>query len=85
MSRFLDVTSNKWYYNEIVEASNIILEDGEPLIVGIPYNVFMEGKPYIYQEFKATAGQKEFMLNKAITPSSDNPLFVYINGVQTVY
>jgi len=85
MSRFLDVTSDKWYYNEIVEASNIILEDGDPLIVGIPYNVFQEGKPYIYQEFKATAGQKEFLLNKAITPSNDNPLFVYVNGVQTVY
>ncbi|GEM_PF-3344452 len=85
MSRFLDVTSNKWYYNEIVEASNIILEDGEPLIVGIPYNVFEPTKPYIYQEFKATAGQKEFTLNKAITPTNDNPLFVYINGVQTVY
>lgn len=85
MSRFLDVTSNRWYYNEIVEASNIILEDGKPLIEGIPYNVFESGKPFIYKEFKATAGQKEFVLDKAITPTSDNPLFVYINGVQTVY
>ena len=85
MSRFLDVTSNKWYYNEIVEASNILLEDGKPLIEGIPYNVFEEGKPYIYREFKATAGQKEFTLNKEVTPSNDSPLFVYIDGVQTVY
>ena len=85
MSRFLDVTSNKWYYNEIVEASNILLEDGKPLIEGIPYNVFESEKPYVYQEFKATAGQTEFTLNKAITPSPDNPLFVYVGGVQTVY
>ena len=77
MSRFLDVTSNKWYYNEMVEASNIMLEDGEPLIKGIPYNTFEEGKPYIYKEFKATAGQKEFVLDKAITPTNNNPLFVY--------
>lgn len=69
----------------MVEASNIMLEDGEPLIKGIPYNTFEEGKPYIYKEFKATAGQKEFVLDKAITPTNNNPLFVYINGVQTVY
>jgi len=85
MSRFLDVIPSKWYYNEIVEASNILLEDGRLLIVGIPYNVFEPGKPYIYQEFKATAGQKEFVLDKAITPTNDNPLFVYVGGVQTVY
>lgn len=85
MSNFIDVTPNKWYYNEIIEASGIILEDEKPLIEGIPYNVFEEGKPYIYKEFRATAGQKEFTLDKEITPSNDNPLFVYINGVQTVY
>lgn len=85
MTRFLDVTLNKWYYNEIMEAANIILEDGKPLIEGIPYNIFEENKPYIYQEFKATAGQTEFILDKAITPTADNPLFVYVDGVQSVY
>lgn len=85
VNNFIDVTPNKWYYNEIMEAANIMMEDGKPLIVGIPYNVFEAGKPYVYKEFKATAGQKEFTINKTIKPSNDNPLFVYINGVQTVY
>lgn len=85
MSKFIDVTPDKWYYNEIVEASNIILEDGEPLIRGIPYNVFQDGKPYIYKEFKAVAGQKEFELDEVVIPTADNPLYVYVNGVQTVY
>ena len=85
MGKFIDVTPDKWYYNEIVEASDTTLEDDEPLIVGIPYNIFEDGKPFVYKEFKASAGQKEFLLNEKVVPSKDNPLFIYINGVQTVY
>lgn len=85
MSRWIDILPNKWYYNEMVEAGNIYLEDGDPLIEGIPYNVFEPEAPYIYKEIKALANQDTFILDKAISPSKDNPLYIYIDGVQTVY
>lgn len=85
MSKWIDVTPEKWYYNEMVEASNIYLEDGEPLITGIPYNVFEDGSPYIYREIKATGGQTSFQLDVKVVPTNDNPLYVYIDGIQTVY
>lgn len=85
MSRWIDVTPSKWFYNEMVEAGNIYMADGAPFIESIPYNVFEPEAPYIYEEIKATKNQKIFTLSKAVTPSANNPLFVYIDGVQTVY
>ena len=85
MSRWIDILPSSWYYNEMVEAGDIYLEDGEPFLVGMPYNVFETGAPYIYTEMKSLANQQEFILNKVVIPSGDNPLYVYINGVQTVY
>lgn len=49
------------------------------------YNTFEPGKPYLYEEIKAVANQTTFTLSKSITPSEDNPLYVFIDGVQTIY
>ncbi len=85
MGRWIDVKESDWYYAEIEEASRIVLEDGQPFIIGIPYNAFEPGAPYFYEEHTAIKGQVVFTLSKKITPSNDSPLFVYVDGVQTLY
>lgn len=85
MGRWIDNLPNKWYYNEMVEAGDIYLEDGEPFVAGMPYNVFEPNAPFIYVEVKALAGQHTFTIDKVIEPSSNNPLYVYVNSIQTVY
>lgn len=82
---WVDVSPSEWYYNEVMEASNYLLEDGQPLVAGIPYAVFEDGKPYIYEEHKATPGKKVYTISKKITPTSANPLYVFIDGIQTMY
>lgn len=85
MSLWIDVKEHDWFYNEVMEASSIVLEDGRPLIEGIGYRLFKDGAPYIYEEHVAQTGQTEFTLEKKIVPTGSNPLYVYIDGVQTMY
>jgi len=85
MGRWIDVKESAWYFAEIEEASRIILEDGQPFVVGIPYNAFEPDAPYLYEEHTAQKGQVVFTLSKKIIPTNANPLYVYIDGVQTVY
>lgn len=82
---WVDVKPTDWFYNEIMEASRIKLEDGSPFIQGIPYGVFKNGSPYIYEEHIGVTGKKKFLLSTYVNPTVDNPLNVYIDGVQTVY
>lgn len=82
---WVDVQPSNWFYNEIMEASRIELEDGNPFIAGIPYNTYITGAPYIMEEFIAGSAQTEFTLSSATTPTPANPLYVYIDGVQSMY
>ncbi|WKL02743.1 hypothetical protein Q0F98_02245 [Paenibacillus amylolyticus] len=63
----------------------MVLEDGEVFVAGINYNKFEEGKPFVYEEIKGKAGQTSFSLPVLIKPTDDNPLYVFIDGVQTIY
>ncbi|SNS21851.1 hypothetical protein SAMN05446037_100675 [Anaerovirgula multivorans] len=81
---WLDVQPGDWFFKDVTEASNIQDEDGGFLIASIPYNAFEGGSPYLYTEI-TSQGQSVFTLDVSIVPTSDNPLFVYIDGVQTVY
>lgn len=85
MVSFIDVKSGYWAYDDIMEAANTFLEDGQPLIGTIPFQAFEKDKGYIYEEIKATKNQVKFTLGKLITPTNDNPLFVYVDGVQYGY
>ncbi|MFF2480274.1 hypothetical protein [Paenibacillus sp. NPDC058071] len=86
MTRWVDVNEDDWFFNEVTEASNIILEDGEPFVSSIVYNVFKANAPYIYEEQKVgSTGKKTFTLQKKAAPTNDNPLLVYIDGIRTVY
>lgn len=85
VSHWIDVNAGDWYYNDIAEASAVKLEDGEPWITGIPYNDFWSDAPFLYQEFKGDGSTKVFTLSKKIIPTKANPLFVYVDGAQTVY
>ncbi|NGQ95318.1 hypothetical protein G3578_09140 [Brevibacillus sp. SYP-B805] len=80
--RWVDIHAGQWFYNEIMEATNYYLEDGEPLVAGMTYDKF--DSPRIYEEFQA-AGQATFTLPEAVTPTGDNPLYVFIDGVKTIY
>lgn len=82
---WIDVRETDWFYDEVMEASRIYLEDGQPFVQGIPYNVFKDGSPYLYEEFVAVKGQTVFELSTKIVPTAENPLFVFVDGVQTVY
>jgi hypothetical protein len=83
--RFNDVSPGHWAYDDIMEACNTLLEDGEPLMKPLFYQAFEPNKPYIYQEVKAGKNQLTYILNRKIQPSNDNPLHVFVNGVQWAY
>lgn len=85
MNRWVDVTERDWFFTEVTEASSIVLEDGEPLVSSLMYNRFMSDAPYLYQETIGVEGQKVFTLTHKITPTAANPLYVFVEGVQTVY
>ncbi|MCR8843930.1 hypothetical protein NQ117_09540 [Paenibacillus sp. SC116] len=85
MYRWVDVSEGDWFYHEVVEASNTLLEDGQPLVGGIPYSSFMADAPYLYDEQTAPANQKMYTLDKKVVPTKANPLLIYIDGVQTTY
>ncbi|MED2002417.1 hypothetical protein P4V86_03465 [Brevibacillus laterosporus] len=85
MRKWVDVNEGDWFYNDIMEATNLYLEDGEPLVAGINYNQFAEGKPFLFEEIKAVKDQKVFKLSVKIEPTDGNPLYVFIDGVQTIY
>jgi hypothetical protein len=85
MIRWVDVNEGDWFFSEIMEASSILLEDGHPLIAGVSYNGFLSDAPFLYEEQTGVKGKKTFTLLTQITPTPTNPLFVYIDGVQTVY
>lgn len=83
--KWVDVNEGDWFYNDVMEATNMVLEDGEVFVAGINYNKFEEGKPFVYEEIKGKAGQTSFSLPVLIKPTDDNPLYVFIDGVQTIY
>lgn len=85
MYSWIDVTPDDWFYNEVMEATNYVMENGERFVQGITYNVFKDGAPYVYEEMKAVKGQTSYTINKYFVPSPDNPLYVYVDGVQTLY
>ncbi len=85
MKSFIDVHPGDWYYSEVIEATNYQMQDGSLFVAGIPYNSYQSGKVRVYIELRAAAGQQEFNLGQTITVSAENPLFVYVDGVQTVY
>lgn len=85
MSKWIDVAPNDWFYKDVIEASNIKMEDGRDLISGIPYGGFEENAPYVYEEHVANGGQTEFIISSVIEPRPENPLYVYIDGTQTVF
>ncbi len=85
MRTFIDVDSDDWYYNEITEAANYVLSDGKPLVTGYRYSEFQAGQSHYYNEFVTVKGQKSFALYRKLTPTTANPLFVYINGAQAIY
>lgn len=85
MKTWVDVNEGDWFYNEVMEASNYLMEDGSTLVSGIPYNMFQAGSPYLYAEMTGHKGQYKYTIDETFTPTPSNPLFVYIDGIQTTY
>lgn len=85
MKTFVDVGEGDWFYNEVMEATNFRIEDDDLFIHGIPYSNFVTGQPYLYEELAGESGKTLFSLSKLVVPTEDNPLFVYIDGVQTIF
>ncbi|MGA4519194.1 hypothetical protein ACPA0F_18210 [Solibacillus silvestris] len=82
---FIDLEFGHWAYDLVMEAANTTLADGTPLIEGLPYQVFESGKNYVYQEFVAGKNQVRYVLDKTVTPTDSNPLYVFVDGVQFGY
>lgn len=59
--------------------------NGNTFFSGIPYNVFSDNKGCVDYEIVCTAsGGYEFYLPYSISPTVENPLKVYIDGIETV-
>jgi hypothetical protein len=82
---FIDVTPGYWAYDDIIEGANTILEDGEPLLKGVPHQQFEPYKPYLYQDIKVTATTSTYTVSRAITPGGNHPLYVFVDGMPWPY
>lgn len=83
---FLDVAPGSRYYDEIMEATNTILYDGEPLLSGVNYSRFEKNSPYMYIERDAKKNQTIYtFVGIKIKPTDDNPLMVYADGIPWGY
>lgn len=85
MNRWVDVKPGDWFYNDVLEASNLVLDDDSFWITGMTYSAFEDGKPYLYYEADCTSAQTSFILPVYISPTADNPLSVYVDGVRVLY
>lgn len=91
--KWLDVTPDKWFYRDINELTDIIVkvkqlnnngevvESEQNFYSGIAYNDFISGKEAVDYEFIATNKQIEFRIPSVVNPTSNNPLVVYVNGI----
>ena len=82
---WIDVKAKHPFFNEITDVSMLRDRDNQLIVAEIPYNVFEEDAPYIYREFVAQEQQRVFTLDVAIVPTEDNPLFIYVDGIQIIY
>jgi len=81
---FIDVTADKWYFRDISELMDIII-DGTPFYSSFKYNVFKEGKAAIDVDIVANVqGQYEFYVDGLINPTGDTPLTVFVDDIATV-
>lgn len=55
--KWVDVNEGDWFYNDVMEATNMVLEDGEVFVAGINYNKFEEGKPLYMKKSKGKRGK----------------------------
>lgn len=79
--KWIDVKPSDWFYRDIMDADNIILEPGGApgLVSSYPYNVFVPGKERFVKTYVSTADQVAFPV-PGYTPSADNPLLFYVSG-----
>ncbi len=85
MRGWVDIKPEDWYYHDVLEATNYRLVNGDQLVRGMYYDLYQTNQPRIYREFVAQEGQKVFIVQGLKEPTANNPLFVYVNGVQIVY
>lgn len=85
MYSWSDVTQYDWFFNDVMEATNTLMQDAKPLISGISYKVFQSGAPAFYVEQNGGSGRRTFTINKYAIPTNENPLNVFVDGVQTQY
>ena len=81
MGKWIDVTPEKWYFNDVEEIMGITVND-VPLYSSIKYNAFVENKHALDYEFVTTVDKLiEFRLDTVVYPNENNPLIVYVNGL----
>lgn len=84
MNRWLDVNPSAWYYNAVIEASNLLMPDGSRWIMGMTYSQFESGFPYVYHEIEAGEVQKSYVIPYVVSSSTDCPLMVFVDGVRVL-
>lgn len=72
MGTWVDVTPNDWFYNEVMEASGIYLEDGSPMISGIEYGRFMTDAPICMKNRVVRRGKRNLLFEENHTNSSES-------------
>ncbi len=78
---FIDMTPDKWYYKDITELLDIVVE-GKPFYSSFNYNVFREGRESVDVDLVANVqGQYEFYVSGTIHPSESNPLTVFVDDI----
>lgn len=85
MYSWMDVKPGDWFYNDVMEVTNIDLPDGSRLVNGMVYTEFVTGKPYVYKEIQAKQGTVSYKLDSALNNTPDNPVIVWVDGVRTLF
>ena len=81
MSRFVDVQPYHWFYDNVEEACDLTLKDGDKFLRGIAYNMFEEGKQAVDYVYADGTAHSEKTINYVIKQTDDNPLIAFVDGI----
>jgi hypothetical protein len=83
--KFFDIQPNQWFFKDVVDMENVLLDDDIPFVSGYPFNEFEVGLDrvdLIIDDIKSPTSILE--VPKTLSHTAQNPVIVYVDGIITV-
>jgi hypothetical protein len=82
---FIDMLPSHWAAKDVNDLVDVNLYGYGKFIKSIAYNVFQLSYPAFDEVFKTTKSGNEINLGVALTESVENPIAVFLNGIEIGY